>query len=330
MQSPVKFTWAVLVLVVCAVIFLDYWTYSQQFYREPGVYTDVLRGTGSAPAQYRIGVVFAASFIARHGHIGLRHAMTVLDAASAAIAVCLLYGLLHRSAIYQTANNELRWFGSAALVVLVQFTLLWLPWYQRPETLPTAGLLACTVWLLSPKPGRSRRVVLISTAALLMLLAAAQALVRADVVVALHLGVLVICLSRRGDGFALPRPLQAAVSIASVAVGGGVQWYMMHVYPHATYGTTPVLQLVMNLTSPQRILPFILFMVPSAWMLLMLVRRSFTIEAAPLATLAGGLIFLAIWCVMGKIDEVRIFLPFALALVPLTAQLAMKHAAAAR
>jgi len=33
-------------------------------------------------------------------------------------------------------------------------------------------------------------------------------------------------------------------------------------------------------------------------------------------------VYAVLWCTIGKIDEVRIFLPFALALAPLTAEMA--------
>jgi hypothetical protein len=36
------------------------------------------------------------------------------------------------------------------------------------------------------------------------------------------------------------------------------------------------------------------------------------------------MVFLAMWVTVGRIKEVRIFLPFALALAPLTAELAMQ------
>ena len=41
--------------------------------------------------------------------------------------------------------------------------------------------------------------------------------------------------------------------------------------------------------------------------------------------LAAAAIFLGMWVTAGKIDEVRIFLPFALALAPLTVDVAMQR-----
>ena len=338
MSSPAKAARTLLALVIGATTFLDYWSYSQQFYREPAVYTDVLRGTASAPIQYRLGAVYLASFIAKLGHLGLRHGMTIVDGISVAIAVYLLYSVLERSASYQAASNHARWFGSAVFVLLVQFYLAWITWYQRPETLPTAALTAASLWLFTSRsqPGRSkasrfrpgtlRSSLPVGTS--LVLVATAQALVRADVTVAVFLGVLLICLFTSAEGLALSRGVLVATSLSCVAVGAGIQYGLSHVlYPTASYGSTPVFQLVLNVKDRLRIFPFVIFMTPWAWTLLRALRKRDTAPNASMAMLTGSTIFLALWCVVGKIDEVRIFLPFAVALVPLTAQLAMQEAA---
>ena len=44
-----------------------------------------------------------------------------------------------------------------------------------------------------------------------------------------------------------------------------------------------------------------------------------------IAMLTGALIFLGMWVTVGRIEEVRIFLPFALALVPLTIEIALQQ-----
>jgi apolipoprotein N-acyltransferase len=69
--------------------------------------------------------------------------------------------------------------------------------------------------------------------------------------------------------------------------------------------------------------PFVLFLLPLLWMLIQVARRRFAKDATGLAFLVGALVYAALWITIGKIDEVRIFMPFALALVPLTTQMAM-------
>lgn len=325
MQSPEKTTKVLLVFIVFAAIFLDYWSYSQQYYREPADYTDVVLGTAAAPNQYRVGAIRVASFMARHGHLGLRHTMTLLDGISVALAVFLLYGLLRHSAAYRTASNPLRWFGSAAFLVLVQFYLVWLTWYQRPETLPSSALVAVALWLItrrtSPETAPFWPPI---TIAGLLLFSTAQALVRADVAVAFNLGILLVCLTKLGSDLSLSRMSMAATAVLGTILSGGIQFYLMHIaYPHASYGSTPIFQMLLNITDRLRIFPFLIFLLPWAWTIQHFARRRLAPPAAATALFAGSILFLLLWCVVGKIDEVRIFLPFALALAPLTAQAAM-------
>ena len=65
------------------------------------------------------------------------------------VAVFVLFLVLRRSAVYRKASLAAQWFGAAGFMVLVQFYLAWLLWYQRPETLPTAAILALALLLLA-------------------------------------------------------------------------------------------------------------------------------------------------------------------------------------
>jgi hypothetical protein len=147
MQGPKRVVSVLLSLIVLSAGFLDYWSYSQTFYREPGVWMDVVSGTARAPGQYRIGVVDTAYFLARHTHLGLRHALALVDVVAGLIAVFTLFLVLRRSPVYRRASQAAEWFGAASFVVLVQFYLAWLLWYQKPETLPTAAMLSLALLL---------------------------------------------------------------------------------------------------------------------------------------------------------------------------------------
>jgi hypothetical protein len=124
----------------------------------------------------------------------------------------------------------------------------------------------------------------------------------------------------------LARGVQAATSAAAVLVAGGIQFTLMHVvYPHAGYGTTRMFELWRNLTQPLGMAPFVLFLLPWGWLVTTLARRRATADAPGAALLAGSAIYLVLWFVVGRIEEVRIFLPFAVALVPLTCACAMER-----
>jgi hypothetical protein len=329
MQGPKRVVSVLLSAIVLSVGYLDYWAYSQAFYKEPNIWMDVVSGTATAPSQYRIGVIDTAYFLARHLHLGMRHTLALLDVISGMIAVFALFRVLQRSAVYRKASLATRWFGAASFVILVQFYLAWLLWYQRPETLPTAAILALALLLLAEKSPLPERVGAIRTAGTvigLLLLAVAQGFVRADVGFTLHVGILLVCLTRAGKGFALPRRVQAGTSLVGVLLVLGIQYDLMkRVYPQANYGDTQVLQLFFNLKSPSAYVPFLLFLLPTGWTAVMLTRRRYQAESAGTGMFTAAVIFLGMWVVVGKIAEVRIFLPFALALAPLTAELAMQR-----
>jgi hypothetical protein len=326
MQGPKRVVCVLLSLIVLSAGFLDYWSYSQEFYKTPGIWMDVVSGTADAPNQYRIGVIDTAHFLARHTHLGLRHALTAVDVVAGFIALFALFLVLRRSAVYSEASVGRQWFGAAGFVILVQFYLAWLLWYQRPETLPTAALLAVALVLLAVKLPLPKPLATIVPVVGLLLLAVAQGFVRADVAFALHVGVLLVCLTPAGNGFALPRGVQSGTSLVAVLVAVGIQYDLMkRMYPQASYGDTPVFQLLLNLRAPVGYLPFLVFLVPFAWTAAMLARRRYQAEGAGIAMFTAAVIFLGMWVTVGRIREVRIFMPFALALAPLTVELAMQR-----
>jgi hypothetical protein len=326
MQSPKRVGSVLLSAIVLSSGFLDYWSYSQSFYQFPGIWMDVVSGTGKAPEQYRIAVVKTGYFVARLLHLEMRHTLTLLDVTAGLIAVFALFLVLRRSVVYRNAGAVAQWFGVASFVVLVQFYLAWLLWYQRPETLPSAALLAVALLLVAVKPPMPERWGKIGAIVGLLLLAVAQGFVRADVGFALHVGILLVCLTPVGEGFALPRRVQAGTSLVAALLVLGIQFYLMkRVYPEANYGHTQVLQLFFNLRSASGYLPFLLFMMPLGWTVVMVARRQYLAGSAEIAILAGSVIFIGMWVMVGRIKEVRIFLPFALALAPLTVELAMQR-----
>jgi hypothetical protein len=208
----------------------------------------------------------------------------------------------------------------------MQYYFAWITWYQRPETMASAAVLAATLWLLTTRLPFSKTASIVATSAAMMLLAAVQGFIRADVIFAAHLGVLLVCLTRGGDELSLPRRVQAGTSALAALIAAGVQFYLMRVvYPHAGYGSTRVFQLGRNLKEPLGMVPFVLFLFPWIWLMLTLLRhRTRRVEASSWGLLAGSVIYVAMWLVVGRIEEVRIFLPYAVALVPLTCACALQ------
>lgn len=331
MQDPRRSGRILLLFPLLTTIFLDYWEYSKAFYRNPEDLDALVRGVGPAPQQYRIGVLRLAEFLSRHSPLGLRHGFTLIDLVSASIAVYVLFSLLAGSESFRTARQARQWLACGAYLFLVQLLFAWVLWYQRPETFTTAAAAALLLWLLTRRSEPSRAAGRVLVVVETLMVAVLQALVRADVVITLELGVFAMCLLNRAGGLALPRWMQAATSLAAVMIAGGVQFYIIHrLYPHASYGDTPVFQLRLNITDVMRWPPFFLTFAPYLWLLWVLARgrgigaterRAGALETASIALVPGSVLFLGLFLLLGRMDEVRIFLPYALALAPLTALL---------
>jgi hypothetical protein len=105
----------------------------------------------------------------------------------------------------------------------------------------------------------------------------------------------------------------------------GIQLELMKKYPQANYGNTAVLQLFLNMKSVQSYIPFFLFLVPFGWTAAVLMRRRYQTESGGIGMFTAAVIFLGMWVTVGRMREVRIFLPFVLALAPLTVELAMQR-----
>jgi hypothetical protein len=310
-----------LVALMLAASYLDYFGYRAQGYYSPGFLDDRLLGHATAPDQYRVGVVWLSHWIVVHLHLPLMWTLASIDLVSGLVAVLALFSVLEHSAVYRDASDTERWFAAAAFVLLMLWFLAWLLWLQKPETLPAAMLVAVTLWLWQKPTGTAAW---IWKALLAVALSVALASFRADIACLLNLGIFIFLLASKQALPAMPRAAALTVSLVNTHTAAALQLYLMRiVYPQASYGKVKVLQLWPNLKHASRWPPFVLFLLPLLWMLVQLARRRFHRDAPSLALLCGALCFSALWFTIGKIDEVRIFMPFALALSPLTVELAM-------
>ena len=336
LASPGRYARVLLIAMLLGSTFRNYWTNSHYEHLDPSVWMSFVNGTGAAPEQYRVGVKQVAWWIMRHLGGGFRHSFALLDIVGSVIAALLLYSLLERSRFYREGGLLRRWFGSGVFLVLFFYYLSWLPWFEKAETLPSAGLVAGLLWLWSKRPGSTSGLRIALTVAGLLLLTMGQALVRADIALLLSAGMFLVALTRRfGDGHSLPQPWALGTSVACALLAAGTQAYMMRVaYPHASYGDTPVFMLRYDIADPLVVGPFVLFLLPVVWTALAALRqlraggsssRFVNEDAAGLGLLLGALLYIPLWMVLGKLDEVRIFLPFALALVPLSTGLVLRR-----
>lgn len=328
-MQPETVTRWLLVLFVVGICSRGYGYYNQVLLHTPQVWMDVIAGKASAPEQYRIGVVATAYWVTQHvgwaGHaLRLSQVFGILDLASGWFACWVLYGLVVRSEMYEASGAAMRWFASASFVALALYALDWLNWYQKTGTLPTAALVAAMVWLWSVKTAAGEAAAALGIVALV----AVQSFVRADVAMVLCLGVLAVSVLRAAPGLALGRGLAVATSAAGVLMAGGVQAYLMKVrYPAASYEGVPVFMLPHDFLRPTMWAATLIYMAPVLWTATVWARRRELPAGVGGAVLVSALIYAAVWVCLGRLDEVRIFLPMAFAVLPLTVTTAMQRVA---
>ena len=305
----------IFVVLIASFTFLDYWAYSKEYYQNPHTYDLLIEGKALAPAQYRVGITFAALALHKVAHLGFRHAFTVFDFCFALGAAWALRSVLAGTIAFRSATLGSRWLRLLLLSLVFSFYLGWTTWYQRPETLACAFYVAFSLFLLHRRPlGPLPMVALVALAAL-------QGFVRADVAILFHLGVFLVVLVRGSRDFAASRTALLLTSFLGCLLPTAILYVLMHrIYPHATYGDTAVFQLRNNLHF-NMLLPFALFIVPVAYTYWRSLRGTTRLPGQQASVVLASVFYLISWALVGRMREARIFLPFAMALMPLTANL---------
>jgi hypothetical protein len=312
--------WAVL-LIASGYSFLDYWNYSRTFHEGGGGEWDaLLAGRSFAPAQYRIGVIRAADLLARLTHTHLRHMFAVIDFACLGISLTLLLWLLfRRNGAFRDSNDggsgvTAQWLQASLAMGCFLLYLLWSFWFQKPETHATLLLL-----VLSAVAAQSKRRVPAVVA--LIVLAAVGATIRADALIAFHAGFLAACLLPQSRSLPLGRAAQAVASVLSIAAAVGIQFFIMHhVYPNAPRQVA-AFQLFGNLKTWTNYFIAAMALFPWWITLRLAMRRWAALDGWAVGLLLGSVVHFALFYIFGIAWEVRIFLPFAMTVVPLTVTL---------
>jgi hypothetical protein len=306
--------WAVL-LISGGYTFLDYWNYSRTFHEGGGEWALLLAGRSFAPAQYRVGVLRTADLLARLTHTHLRHTFAAIDFVSVGISLALLLWLLGRAETFRDRDPIAQWLQASLVLGSCVLYLMWSFWFQKPETQPTLLLL-----VLSAAAAQWRRRV--PAAIALIALAAVGATVRADAVIAFHAGFLVACLLPHARSLPLGRATQAIASVLAMAAAIGIEWFIAHrVYPEAPRQVA-AFQLFGNIKAWLNYLVMAMAFFPWWITLGLALRRRRTLNGWAVGLLLGSMAHFALYYSFGIAWEVRIFLPFAMALTPLTATLA--------
>lgn len=321
LQQMRRFSSWLLLLLAATFAFQDYWNYSTLFREYPQSILSLAAGHGLAPQQYRIGLVYLARFLSNlsHGHLSYRHFFAIFDFIAILLAGwCVRETLMHTRG-FLAASTLSRWVRLMSLMGLAMVYFTWSYWYQRPETWTSALFVAASMFLISQV--RTGWIVVSG----LILLAMGEAFIRADVAILFHFALFVYVLFRGARGFLVSRRALLVASFFGGLLPAVILWVLMHkVFPHATYGNTPVFQLLRNL-APSEIVPFALFIVPTVYTFLRGDASGAVGEGQGHTLLLASALYFVSWAILGRIEEVRIFIPFAFALMPQTVNAVAAH-----
>lgn len=312
-----QFVIFLLILIIASYSFLSYWEYSKEFYTNPAGWSNLLQGNSAAPAQYRIGVVFVAGFISKlsNGHLAIRHGLTLLDLIFLTVGVFTTFLLIARMRFCMAASHSARCITYLLAILLLLFYLSWTFWYHKPETIANFCSLAVASALMS---GRFRIPTPLAMIGLI-LISAYLGTIRADAGFALNLGILLIAILLGGRVLPLGRVTQILTSIIGLGAVIGVESYIKYVlYPHNPFSDS-LIQLGTNLKSPIALFCVVFALAPY-FLIVTLARKHWTqLEAWECALVLASVIEFLLFFVVAKVDEVRLFLPFAMALLPTSA-----------
>jgi hypothetical protein len=305
-----------LAMIMFGSIFLDYWSYSRAFYSGALVFDDILAGTADAPQQYRILIPFTAVFLANNLHLGLRHVVALVDLIAISGASVLIISLLNRRSLYRNGDRVFRIATVLVAIALAEYYLAWLIWYQKYDTLLGVMYTSATFWLITNKRSDRTWVFLL----LMILTSAVESWSRADLVVIVNGGLVVSIILFREQLRDFVEIRFLATCCACATLGAAVQLYLSRgLYPKATYGDTPLVQLAANLNITDMAVYFA-FVLPVIFAILILLqRRKDHLEEAMLLVVPTIAYFLIVF-VIGRIEEVRLFLPFVFPFLPATAE----------
>ncbi len=305
--------WAI-ALMTLGYTFLDYWAYSRVEHDSPKDWPMLATGHGLAPAQYRIGVYFTASFLRHLTHLRFHQIFAASDLFCTGLSLACIFFLLTKLITFSQASLDRQWAQVLLGLLLAQIYLVWTLWFQEPETMPSLAVLSACA-LLGSGLVRVPRPMLFVT---LVLVAVLGATIRADAVAAMMGGMFLVHFgARRMDRERWVIPAALVGAIAAV----GIEWFISRrMFPHAERSAA-AFQLLNNLHAVNGAAA--LFCVLGPWVLtIWLAMRSW--QGIPIwmrGVALGSVFHFLLFLTFGMSEEVRIFLPFTLTLIPLSATL---------
>lgn len=291
----------------------DWSIYRDEFPPGSDMWKMHLRGGIEAPFQYRIGNWVLVDWLSRL-RVQPYDALTLIDVLCLVGALWALLFISTEIDGFQTMSVRTRWLTITGVLLLAEYYLAWGHWFQSPGTLPSVLFVVLSLALVDGRIVHNRPLACL----LLIGLSVVQGLIRADVAVVLHAGFFLAILFPGNVAVPLGRVRQMIVSLLAALLAGCVQLYLMFVlFPNAKYGASGPVRFLSNL-HPQMWLIMLLALLPF-WLLLSLAAgKRYRPDVVTVMLLTSAVLYLPLWATVGLLDEVRIFLPFAFALIPAT------------
>lgn len=271
-----------------------------------GFQREILQGTGYAPFQYRILPHYAAeAVLSSFPKLTLRRVFGILDGIYIYLFVFFCSWFWKRENFWSVEEN-----GSlSGPFVASLYYFIWNGIFHSGYTLLSLLYVVMSCVLLSyflEKPGGVTLSLLIFTSVL-------QSFNRADVSFALGAGLLIYSVTESKD--------KAGIGTGFILIGISlfIQGFLsLCVFEHAKWPEEVGPFQLLNNFELKRIIPFIIFMFPYVGCVVFFFKEKIRIpgERAPVhyALFYASLVYLCLWLVLGKIDELRIFFPFSIPL----------------
>jgi len=329
-RSPERFTRVALLLSLFGFFFRGYWIYSHDDHGPAGIQPmlDLVIGKGPAPFQWRIGPTRVAYFAYTHFHLPFRMGFSLEDLVCSTIAALLAYWLLCQRPLYRQADVLQRWLLSAVFFGGYIYMLAWQDWYKKSDTEPAACLTMLLLALWSATDGMPRRGARAwMTAVGILVVTAVEGVVRPEIGMWMACGIFAMALVRRRGPLALERVPALVTAALAAGLAAGIQLLMSRViYPNARYEAGIIFMLKYDWHELQGWVLVFVYLAPAAWTAWKVWKYRALEDAAPVGFLLGAVPFVLTWILVGRIEEVRIFLPVGVTLIPLFTQMVARKA----
>lgn len=260
-----------------------------------------------APDAYRIAIPTIGRALVLALHADPSWVAAGLDFVFSFVALYLLYRLAVDGLPVEGGIGK-RLLILGFFLAWIQFPLAWIVPWQRPETTPNAMYLAIALFCLAKaREGNAWNLLLIAATLF-------QGFVRADIPFIFGGTLFLLALFGKMDEIG-PRSSLLLKGAGVAGIAGAVQVYLQFVrYPHLHYWPyAPMVQLPYNL-SPRNSVSFVVNLLPFIALALYCLLGKVRLKALELLILVSSFFYFFLWITVGVLGEVRIFVPFLLAL----------------